>query len=134
MFKRSGKVFLTTYGIALFALLLNFTLPISFAIAAEGGDAGYLLEICSSSGVKPIQIDDRDFANESVPISDLTKANHNLCSYCSIHHGGVSVEPGLLSLGPTPLSDIVKWQGTSASNTFRPVLNLSHPTRAPPTA
>jgi len=134
MFKRSGKSFLVTYAIALFGLLLNFTLPVSLAIAAESGTAGYLLEVCSSNGVKPIQINNRDFANNSVSVNDLTKTNHSLCSFCSIHHGGISVERGLLSLNLASFNNLVKWQAAPMLDVFRTVLNLSKPTRGPPHA
>lgn len=134
MFRRSGKLFLVTYGIALFGLMLNFTLPASIALAADVGEAGYLLEVCSSSGVKPIQIDGGELASDSNLAQDQTLENHNLCTYCSIHHGGVSVEPGLLSSSSTPYSETAKWFVTPAFDTPQNVLNLSMPPRGPPHA
>ena len=132
MFKRSGNAFLGTYAIALFALLFNFALPASIAIAAEDGQAGYLLEICSSNGVKAIKVIDGEFANDSTPLDDTTIANHNLCSYCANHNGNISVINELLFVNLTISSDNQNWFIIPDNDIFRLIFNILPPARAPP--
>ena len=132
MFKRSGNAFLGTYAIALFALLFNFALPASIAIAAEDGQAGYLLEICTSNGVKAIRINDGEFANNSAPRDDKTIANYNLCSYCTNNNDDISVDNELLFVNSTIFNDNQSWFVITTSNIFRVTSNLTPPVRAPP--